>query len=153
LVAPAAAPPAAGPAAAPDGTEGAETSGLAAGAGRGAAAEAKENPHTSQNCPVLGAPHCGQGSPVTSGAAGTAAAAGAAEAGDGAGTGATPPMRMPQMSQKSVLAESWPLGQVGMPPHLLGPDRLGRAGVQRHLVGVVNRLLQPHGARRGIDHV
>src|SRR6185437_6834152 len=36
---------------------------------------------------------------------------------------------------------------------LPGPDCLGRPGVERHLVGVIDLLLQPYGAGRGIDDV
>src|SRR5205807_224119 len=90
-----------------------------AGAGRWPLPEAKSNPHTSQNCPVRPAPHCGQGSAEGTGGAGDPAAGAPAdgmEAADGAGA-AAPSIRIPHTSQKSLLAESWPLGQVGMPPH------------------------------------
>ena len=80
--------------------------------------EAKSKPQASQNCPVRAVPHWGQGSADAAGADGAEGAEGDAGSGADAGTaaeaGVAPPMRIPQLSQKSELALSWPAGQVGM---------------------------------------
>ena len=57
-------------------------------------------------------PHLGQGSPAADGPDPGPPAAGPGGVG-------LPAMRMPQMSQKSSLAESCPLGQMGIVPHFL----------------------------------
>ena len=60
-----------------------------------------------------------------------------------------PAMRMPHVSQKSSLAESCPLGQIAIgaswirrsPLRLFPrPDRLGRPGIEGHLIGVLDLL-------------
>jgi hypothetical protein len=77
---------------------------------------AKSKPQASQNWPDLVVPHCGQGSAGADDAAGAEGADGApaaAPADEAAGAGALS-MRIPQLSQKSVLTLWWPAGQVGM---------------------------------------
>jgi len=113
----------------------------------------KLKPQASQNWPVLGVPQRGQASAAE--LAGSSRG-GALTAAEGLVAG-LPPMRMPQTSQKSSLAESCPLGHSAIvpPPRslFLHPDRLGRPGVEGHLVGVLDFLLQPDGAGFHIDHV
>src|SRR5204862_3133659 len=102
---------------------GAATPEPVAAGGDGAWPEAKSWPHTSQNCPDLAVPHCGQGSagvpgaarpgPASAGGAGAAEAEAEAEA-EAAGPAAAP-MRIPHTSQKSGSVLSCPAGQVGMP--------------------------------------
>jgi len=76
---------------------------LAATEAAGATAASKSNPQDSQNRPDLAAPQCGQG-PV--GLVGTdGCASGAKAAGKTSGTLAGTPIRIPQTSQKSLLAE------------------------------------------------
>ena len=62
-----------------------------------------------------------------------------------------PPMRMHRRYRRS---HRWPnRGRSDIPPSpppsglLLHPDRLGRSGVERHLIGVLDLLLQPDRAR------
>jgi hypothetical protein len=77
--------------------------------------EAKSKPQASQNCPVRAVPHWGQGSADPAGAGGAEGEEGSgADAGAAEAAGEAPLMRIPQLSQKSELALSWPAGQVGM---------------------------------------
>jgi hypothetical protein len=72
-------------------------------------------PHFSQNWPALGVPQLGQGGPAAAGVDGAEGAEGTGlEGGGAAGAEVPAPIRMPQLSQKSELALSWPAGQVGM---------------------------------------
>ena len=112
----------------------------------------KLKPQASQNWPVLGMPQRGQVSAPVSGQGG-----GTLATGEGPVAG-LPTMRMPQTSQKSSLAESWPLGHTAIaassPRSLfLHPYRLGRPGVEGHLVGVLDLLLEPDRTGFHIDHV
>lgn len=157
-----------------DGTEGADSAEGAGGAeGMGEAIEIggiggagsegpagmnrgplKLKPQASQNWPVLGVSQRGQVSAAGAGHGGAALGAGT---GPVAGPLGVPPMRIPQTSQKSSLAESCPFGHTAIapPPHslFLHPDRLGRPGVEGHLVGVLDFFLQPDRAGFQIDHV
>jgi hypothetical protein len=77
--------------------------------------EAKLKPHFSQNWPALGVPQLGQGGPAAAGLDGAGGAEGTGlEGGGAAGAEVPAPIRMPQLSQKSELALSWPAGQVGI---------------------------------------
>ena len=76
--------------------------------------ERKSKPQDSQNCPARAVPQFGQGSIGRSGwpDGGTGASGGRAGRGDGAvsgqgaGSGVDPAMRIPHVSQKSVLVDS-----------------------------------------------
>jgi len=123
----------------------------------------KLKPHASQNWPDLTVPHLGQGSsPLTAWSARCAPALADRPAAGVIGVTGASARRMPHTSQKSSLTESWPLGHtvIATSPRILPlsgffpyPDRLGRPGVQGHLVNVGNLLLQPDRPGFHIDDV